>query len=304
MYTLQGSPPPSSTHLLQSIDLCNDLDRPPVDATMTPDSASALHESINKSPTPRPRCTTLPRPSVVDEVEEHRIHRTTTPRHHVFQNDAPKREERHQCAAIVRSGITRSRVSPGTSGRGGGWMNRSDDAFIKVPTPTGAAVIGPDRVRARLSPAIIENPERPRGDAGLRMPPTVSIATRAPSPDWIPPRTAQRAEPPEGSMSSTTPICARRIGDPRRSSRRRFLDVAMAPRGCATPEIHGPTRAGAIFKRGRRNPPRRRQRPGFAWPRPRWQRGGGGRRGGGGLGGGGARVPPCRRAGARGGAVQ
>ena len=34
-------------------------------------------------------------------------------RHHVFQNDAPKREERHQRAAIVRSGITRSRVSPG-----------------------------------------------------------------------------------------------------------------------------------------------------------------------------------------------
>jgi hypothetical protein len=161
-----------------------------------------------------------PRSVVFIVVGETPFHRETTPRHHVFQNDAPKREERHQRAAIVRSGITRSRVSPGTSGRDGGWTNHSDDAFIKVPTPTGAAVIGPDRVRARLSPAIIENPDQPRGDAGLRTPPAVSIATRAPSPVWIPPHTAQRAEPPERSMSSTTPICARRVGDPRRSSRR------------------------------------------------------------------------------------
>jgi hypothetical protein len=114
MYTLQESPPPSSTHLLQSIDLRNDLDRPPIDATMTPHSASALRESINNRPTPRPRCATLPRPSVVDVVEEHRttsgiLQPVSTPK------TTPTSGRATLNATVVQSGRPRFRVSPGVA---------------------------------------------------------------------------------------------------------------------------------------------------------------------------------------------
>jgi hypothetical protein len=125
MYTLQESPPPSSTHLLQSIDLCNDLDRPPVDATMTPDSASTLRKSINIRSTPRPHCAMLPRPSVVDVVEEHCtasgiLQLVSTPK------TTPTSGTATLNATVIQSGRPRFRVSVKVA-----WTSRQESITTK-----------------------------------------------------------------------------------------------------------------------------------------------------------------------------
>jgi hypothetical protein len=81
---------------------------------MTPDSASALRESINIHPTPRPRCATLPRPSVVDVVEEHRtasgiLQPVSTPK------TTPTSGRATLNATVIQSGRPRFRVSPGVA---------------------------------------------------------------------------------------------------------------------------------------------------------------------------------------------
>jgi hypothetical protein len=114
MYTLQELPPPSSTHLLKGIDLRNDLVKPSVDATMTPDSTSVLRESIHIRPTPRPRCAMLPRPSVIDVVEEHRtaletLQPVSTPK------TTPTSGRATLNATVIQSGRPRFRISPGVA---------------------------------------------------------------------------------------------------------------------------------------------------------------------------------------------
>ena len=51
------------------------------------------------------------------------------------------------------------------------------------------------------------------------------------------------------------------------------IDVAMAPVGRATPEIGGSTPRRPVELEDEAVPPRRRPRPVYSWPRPRWQRG-------------------------------
>jgi hypothetical protein len=51
-----------------------------LDATMTPDSASALCEYNKAHPSPRPRCTMPPRLTVIDAVD---VHRSTSLLHHL-----------------------------------------------------------------------------------------------------------------------------------------------------------------------------------------------------------------------------
>jgi hypothetical protein len=71
---------------------CIDLARPAVNATMMPDSATALREFIKPCPSPRLRCSMPPRPANDDVVDKTPLHRST-PDHssqHLLQKRCPQ----------------------------------------------------------------------------------------------------------------------------------------------------------------------------------------------------------------------
>ena len=190
-------------------------------------------------------------------------------RHHEFQNDTLNRENDTESAAIVRSGKPDLGFPP--EHHGGRWENHNDDTYIKVTTPAGAAIVGPDRIGARLSPAIINTSRssassgRKPGMARHRREP---CHPRSPLSRWIHP-----ASTPKGRDAGATDL-HRRAEDPRCLPRRRCR--ARRRRGARRPRhARGEEDQPAPVPNSSRtiDPPRRRQRPGFAWPRPWWQRG-------------------------------
>ena len=150
MRALQKSLPPSSSNPSSGKDQRHDLARPAGDVAMTPNSTTALPSFIRTHPRRDPTAPCC-RVTIVDAENGTPLHHQTSPARMCSNTMPPRRRTTPEVPPSCDPGHPDLEFPP--EHQGGRPERRSNDSFNKVTTPPGAAVVGPDRIGAQLSPA-------------------------------------------------------------------------------------------------------------------------------------------------------
>ena len=150
MRALPKSLPPSSSNPSSDKDQRHVLARPAGDVAMMSNSTTTLPSSIRTHPRRDPTAPCC-RVTIVNAENDTPLHQKISPARMCSNPMPPRRRTTPEVPPSCDPGNPDLKFPP--EHQGGRQERRNNDTFNKVTTPTGAAIVGPDRIGARLSPA-------------------------------------------------------------------------------------------------------------------------------------------------------